>query len=135
MIKYFHFLTEIPMEHYLKLIKGMVSNDSTKRLPFKEIIQQITNNASYSEIRKNDVVVKVRDKVKLGSGGYGDVFYGTYSSKEVPQKRSVAIKKIDLDKSDKREESALQKLSHPNVIQLFHETVDQNFRYELKSHN
>ena len=117
------------MEHYRKLINGMISFDSAKRLSFEKTIQQLTNYANYSEIRRNDVVIKVRDNVKLGSGGYGEVFYGTYSGK-VRQKRSVAVKKIDLSKSDKREESALQKLYHPNVIQLFHETVDQNFRYE-----
>ena len=67
------------------------------------------------EIDKEDI---------LGSGGYGVVFAGTYN--RIP----VAIKRIQLthDLTDLlREEDALQKFNHPNVIKLYLITTDDDF--------
>lgn len=71
------------------------------------------------EIAKEDI---------LGSGGYGVVFAGTYNC--VP----VAIKRIQItdDLTDLlREEDALQKLNHPNVIKLYFITTDDDFKYSI----
>jgi serine/threonine-protein kinase/endoribonuclease IRE1 len=60
--------------------------------------------------------IKVDVNKILGSGGYGEVFLGEWN------KNQVAVKRIPLYKveSNQREEEALQKLDHPNVIKLFH---------------
>ncbi len=60
----------------------------------------------------------------LGSGGYGTVFQGEWNNNQ------VAVKQIPLSKveSNKREEEALQKLNHPNVVKLFHAESDSENR-------
>jgi serine/threonine protein kinase len=60
----------------------------------------------------------------LGEGGYGTVFEGVWHGKP------VAIKRIQLSdiSSNQREEEALQKLEHPNVIKLLHVESDSTFR-------
>jgi serine/threonine protein kinase len=60
----------------------------------------------------------------LGEGGYGTVYEGVW------RKKPVAIKRIHLsDKvSNKREEEALKKLDHPNVIKLLYVGSDSDFR-------
>ena len=60
----------------------------------------------------------------LGEGRYGIVFEGVWSDKP------VAIKRIQLTHiaSIKREEDALLKLNHPNVIKLLHVENDSTFR-------
>jgi serine/threonine protein kinase len=60
----------------------------------------------------------------LGEGRYGIVFEGVWC------KKPVAIKRIQLlhTSSNQREEEALKKLEHPNVIQLFHIENDSTFR-------
>ena len=65
------------------------------------------------------------DKNKiLGQGGYGTVYEGVWRAKP------VAIKRIQLTqiKSNQREEAALQKLDHPNIIKLLHVESDSKFR-------
>jgi serine/threonine-protein kinase/endoribonuclease IRE1 len=65
------------------------------------------------------------DKNKiLGQGGFGTVFEGVWRGKP------VAIKRIQLSdiSSNQREEEALQKLEHPNVIKLLHVESDSTFR-------
>ena len=60
----------------------------------------------------------------LGKGKYGTVFEGVWREKP------VAIKRIQLSdiKSNEREEAALQKLDHSNVIKLLHVENDSTFR-------
>jgi serine/threonine protein kinase len=60
----------------------------------------------------------------LGEGNYGTVFEGVWRGK------LVAIKRIQLSdiKSNEREEEALQKMDHPNVIKLLHVEKDSTFR-------
>lgn len=120
------------MVHFRKLIKEMVSHKSALRPSFKEVIQRISDYANYKELRENEVVIKICDKIKLGQGGFGVVLYGTLTSdKAKSQKYSVALKRIDVtySSSNQREEAALKELRHPNVIRLFHATSDHNFRY------
>ncbi len=65
------------------------------------------------------------DKNKiLGQGGYGTVYEGVWRGKP------VAIKRIQLSDiaSSEREEEALKKLDHPNVIKLLHVESDSKFR-------
>ena len=60
----------------------------------------------------------------LGKGGFGIVFEGVWCA--IP----VAIKRIALSDitSNQREEEALQRLDHPNVIKLLHVENDPMFR-------
>ena len=65
------------------------------------------------------------DKNKiLGQGGFGTVFEGVWRGKP------VAIKRIQLSDiaSSEREEEALKKLDHPNIIKLLHVESDSKFR-------
>ena len=57
-------------------------------------------------------------------GRYGTVSEGVWRGK------LVAIKRIQLTHiaSNEREEEALQKLDHPNVIKLLHVASDSTFR-------
>jgi serine/threonine protein kinase len=60
----------------------------------------------------------------IGKGGFGTVFEGVWCGKP------VAIKRIPLSDitSNEREEKALKKLDHPNVIKLLHIESDPMFR-------
>ena len=60
----------------------------------------------------------------IGKGGFGTVFEGVWCEK------LVAIKRIALSNiaSNEREEEALKKLDHPNVIKLLHVERDSTFR-------
>lgn len=60
----------------------------------------------------------------LGKGCYGTVFEGVW------RKKPVAIKQISLSHiaSREREEEALKKLDHPNIIKLLHVENDATFR-------
>lgn len=61
---------------------------------------------------------------KLGEGGFGVVFQDVWRG--IP----VAVKRIKLDDIDTngREEDALDKLDHPNVVKLFHVESDSVFK-------
>jgi serine/threonine protein kinase len=68
------------------------------------------------ELDKNEI---------LGSGGYGVVFAGTYDG------NPVAIKRIQFtdDLTELlREEDALKKLNHPNVVKLYSITSNDDFK-------
>lgn len=135
-IRMFFSIEEIQMEHYRKLISGMVSHDSANRPSIKAIIQQIKDFVDdYRHIEENSLVIKVFQRIKLGKGRYGIVFYGTLAHTEESQKRSAAVKRMELiyAAENDREEAALKELCHSNVVRLFHATSDNNFRY--KSNN
>ena len=69
--------------------------------------------------------LKDLDKNKLlGQGGFGKVFEAVWRDKP------VAIKRIPLSDitSNEREEEALKKLDHPNIIKLLHVESDSKFR-------
>lgn len=61
---------------------------------------------------------------KLGEGGFGVVFQDVWRG--IP----VAVKRIKLDdiESNGREEDALGKLDHPNVVKLFHVERDSKHK-------
>jgi serine/threonine protein kinase len=66
------------------------------------------------------------DRAKiLGKGTYGIVYEGAW------RERKVAVKRISLENAtgSKREESALQKCNHENVIKLFHVEENMDFKY------
>jgi serine/threonine protein kinase len=64
-----------------------------------------------------------REKI-LGEGGYAIVFEHKWNGKP------VAVKRITTNEvtSNEREEDALKKLNHQNVIKLFHVESDKHFR-------
>lgn len=62
-------------------------------------------------------------KRKLGTGGFGHVFHGRLNS------TPVAVKRIEhADRCDDKEEKALMKLDHPNIVKLLYTKEDENFR-------
>lgn len=61
----------------------------------------------------------------LGRGGFAIVYGGTLNGKP------VAVKRIQLDmvaNENKREEEALRRLDHSNVIDLLHVEDDDDFK-------
>jgi serine/threonine protein kinase len=70
--------------------------------------------------------LKIDADKKLGEGSYGSVFKGKYNKEEVAIKR---VQVID-NKDSSREEEALQKLNHENVVKLHLCFTNNNFRYE-----
>ena len=50
----------------------------------------------------------------IGRGGYGYVFRGTFN------KIQVAVKRVQLVGLATREEEALSRLDHPNIVKLFY---------------
>lgn len=73
--------------------------------------------------KKKELEVQLElDKV-LGRGRYGFVFKGLLKGIE------VAVKRIQLvDFENQREQIALQRFEHPNVIRLIHVEEDEHFR-------
>ncbi|XP_032797168.2 uncharacterized protein LOC116933517 isoform X2 [Daphnia magna] len=59
----------------------------------------------------------------LGRGGFGLVFKGKFGGRE------VAVKRVELRHVDKREEEAMLKLEHPNIVKLLHCEKDNDFMY------
>ena len=112
----------------------MVSHERANRPTLKKIIKKIENYVNYRKIERNEGVIKVCVRIPLGRGGYGSVFYGTLTTKnnkdEPKNKISVAVKRIDATQAvgNKREEAALRKLNHPNVIRLFNVAYNDSFR-------
>lgn len=59
----------------------------------------------------------------LGRGSFGVVFCGKYRNSD------VAVKRIQLlDATEDREHAALLHFDHPNVLKLYAEETDANFR-------
>jgi serine/threonine protein kinase len=87
---------------------------------------------SLTELEKN---YKIENEI--GSGGMGEVFLATDKRLE----RSVAIKFLTLDESDKdfeesilrfrREAIAIAKLSHPNIVSIFDIGVEDKKHYMI----
>jgi len=53
-------------------------------------------------------------KEVLGTGGFAIVYLGSF------QGDRVAVKRVEIARSDDREENAMLKLKHPNFIRLLH---------------
>ena len=96
----------------------MNSLDNADRQSF---IQKISH---YTKATKRpDKVIKVHINKILGKGSYSAVFHGTLTDRNDRKEAiDVAIKRtafIFYDNAS-REERALKKLNHPNVIRLFY---------------
>ncbi|XP_045028754.1 uncharacterized protein LOC116920358 isoform X1 [Daphnia magna] len=61
--------------------------------------------------------------VLLGQGAFGTVLKGKFGGRE------VAVKRVELRHVDKREEDAMLKLEHPNIVKLLHVEKDNDFMY------
>ena len=110
----------------------MNSLDSTN---LASILQKISHYMNTKTIKSRDKVIKVHNNEILGSGCNGLVCCGTLADRKEKKKTiDVAIKRIALkySSSNKREEQALRKLNHPNVIRLFYTTSHNNFRYNIR---
>ena len=66
--------------------------------------------------------IEYEPNVRLGQGGYGSVFPGTFSGFR------VAVKRVALIDSDDKEENALQLLDHPNVVKLYCVETEREFK-------
>jgi serine/threonine-protein kinase/endoribonuclease IRE1 len=64
----------------------------------------------------------------LGEGGHGLVYKGMWHGIPVAVKRKLQLNNF----TNEREERALLKLNHPNVIKLFHADGDQDFKYRYQ---
>ena len=62
-------------------------------------------------------------EVRLGQGGYGSVFPGTFQGNKVAVKRVLLI-----DATNENEEKILKDLDHPNVVKLIHFYKDDTFK-------
>jgi serine/threonine-protein kinase/endoribonuclease IRE1 len=58
--------------------------------------------------------IELDERYLIGHGGSGKVFFGRFEGKK------VAVKRVDLMDTDEREEEALKKLNHLNVVKLYH---------------
>lgn len=67
------------------------------------VLEEMTNNFS--------------EKLKIGSGGYGDVYKGVHDGKEIALKKIHPLQGLD-DKAFNNEYRNLFKISHPNIVQL-----------------
>jgi serine/threonine protein kinase len=66
---------------------------------------------------------KTDNKEILGQGGYGIVY------KDIWNGRKVAVKRIQLfETTSEREEDAMHKLDHRNVLKLLHIEEDKDFK-------
>jgi serine/threonine protein kinase len=73
--------------------------------------------------QSDSLSIKFEKSAILEKGTYGTVFEGEWNSK------TVAVKRIEKPKyENNKEEEALQKLDHPNVVRLYHVESDSNFR-------
>jgi hypothetical protein len=65
----------------------------------------------------------------LSMGGNAMVFEGVWDG------NPVAIKRMELFKTkyDQRMVEALKELNHPNIVKLFHDQSDENFRFTFTS--
>ena len=61
-------------------------------------------------------------KIRLGQGGSGSVFVGTWKDQKVAVKR---VQSIDIDE---KEERALRQLTHSNVVKLLDVENDNAFK-------
>ncbi len=89
-------------------------------------------DAADGDIEEDAVKINKKDKSnKLGRGGFGTVWKGTY------QGRSVAVKIVnDADEEEeaqalRREWRVLRSLQHPNIIKLIGSTVDDDENVKL----
>ncbi|XP_059351757.1 RGS domain-containing serine/threonine-protein kinase A-like [Daphnia carinata] len=83
-------------------------------------------NALYYLYNKDKKEMKIwinRDTSPIGKGGFGMVFKGNFGGRE------VAVKRVLIDRVDKREEEAMLKLYHPNIVKLLHCEKDNDFMY------
>jgi serine/threonine protein kinase len=70
--------------------------------------------------KMRSIEIDLRDL--LGQGGYSKVFSGRWGGQK------VAVKRVDAMDTDDREEEALQKLNHLNVVKLYHIESHESFK-------
>ena len=67
--------------------------------------------------------IKFDREIRLGEGGYGAVFPGTFQGNKVAVKRVLVT-----GATNENEENIMQQLDHPNIVKLFHFYTDDNFK-------
>ena len=72
--------------------------------------------------------IEYNNKDVIGRGSFGIVFSGSFQNSDVAVKR---IELVRLDGNDDREEEALRRLDHPNVVKLLHCEDQGEFRYVI----
>ncbi|XP_045027630.1 death-associated protein kinase 1 [Daphnia magna] len=72
---------------------------------------------------KKEMKIRFDRDALLGRGGFAYVFKGKFGGRE------VAVKRVELLEVDEREEEAMLKLEHPNIVKLLHYEKDNDFMY------
>ena len=72
----------------------------------------------------------VKRNKTLGQGAFSVVFEGTYKLNKVTE---VAIKRVEKERLDDRETTALQIVDHENVLKLLLVAKDESFWYKFCS--
>ena len=72
----------------------------------------------------------VKRNKTLGQGAFSVVFEGTYKLNKVTE---VAIKRVEKERLDERETTALQIVDHENVLKLLLVAKDESFWYKFCS--
>ena len=62
-------------------------------------------------------------QVRLGEGGYGSVFPGTFQGNNVAVKRVLVI-----NATNENEEKIMQQLNHQNIVKLFHFYSENDYK-------
>ena len=65
---------------------------------------------------------------RIGEGGYGAVFRGTFNGEEVAVKRVQLLAAVKSREQNKIIEKKLSRLNHPNIVQFKHYQDDDDFR-------
>lgn len=93
------------------------------------VIPPVSAMANAKELK-----IQYDPKDLLGQGGFGFVFRGTFRKADEDTPIPVAVKRIQfvagyVSPIDGREEEALMKLNHVNVVRLFHVENQENDRF------
>ncbi|XP_059351511.1 death-associated protein kinase 1-like [Daphnia carinata] len=72
---------------------------------------------------KKEMKISFDREKRIGEGGFGTVFKGKFGGRE------VAVKRVEIHRVNEREEKAMLKLDHPNIVKLLHCAMDKNFMY------
>ncbi len=113
------FFTELPKAKFVyDLIKNMITNKE-ERIGFEKVIEKL----SYTKVGGKGISY-ARDAV-LGKGGFAIVYRGFYKGKE------VAVKRIELNRTEDREVDLQHSLTHENVLKILEEDKNDDFRFSV----
>ncbi|XP_045035915.1 tyrosine-protein kinase Fes/Fps-like [Daphnia magna] len=124
------------LHFYQKLLLKMLEYNPGKRISATRVVQELksikdeltandSNALHYLIPVKNATKMEIKIKVhaKLGKGGFAEVFKGEFRG------NNVAVKIVEINKVNVREEETMKELDHPNIIKLLHCENDEREEY------